>query len=661
LLKNNSLVLAGVLTFFFLMLQIEKGDCQLFSNSNRQNQNNQIDSQNPSDTLSKRQRKTNDSIAIHFYHWSDTTRLKLDSGITLLHRSPILSEWDIDLGNFASATHSVYFKPNLLPSNKLGIQSNQSFLSTIQKVKFYNTTRPYSNLYYRIGTKQEQIIEIMHSRNVNPNWNMTASYRKEGSPGSYKYQRTNNDHLMLSSNYSSKNQQYKLDAAILYNKVQQDENGGITDENYLYDLAYNNKRLVPVNFDQGPGVNRSSMTNYFRDLSINLKHQYYFGVKDSVLNADSSETYYTFKPVFGIKHVLYTTGSLFSFKDLTPDTTYYASLENFSFNSVDSAYSKYRYSQIGNAFSLTGNITFKKKIMQAEAGYGIEIDRVMNLFYRDRFINNYVFANIYKSAVQENEWLYNASLKFYFTGNLIGNTLLSAQAGRNFKNELGKFRIGFDQAIQNTPFMNEFYMSNIFSIQSNSKKQTISKLNFTYSNDKYNARAQLNYFLMANYIYWDTSLQSQQYDKVIPLTQVEIVKRLKYRRFAFDNTILLQFVSNNSPIHLPLFASSSRLAYENLILKKKLNMSTGFDIRFNSPYYTDQYAPVLYGFVSQYTRKISNFPRCSYFFNFKVKTFRASISFDELQQIFTRNNINTDLYPAQNFMMRFGFHWMFIN
>lgn len=134
-----------------------------------------------------------------------------------------------------------------------------------------------------------------------------------------------------------------------------------------------------------------------------------------------------------------------------------------------------------------------------------------------------------------------------------------------------------------------------------------------------------NYFLLANYIYRDTSLVSRQYTKVIPLTQVNVFKRFRVRRFVFENNLLGQLVSSNTPIHIPLFASSSRLAYENSVLKKKLNVSTGIDCRYNMPFYTDNYSPLVYAFVTQYDRKIENVPRLGYFFNFKVKTFRGSL------------------------------------
>ncbi len=652
----------SMLALLVQLVSVETGTCQLFSTKPRGNGDMSSTLNNPSDTTVKKQVKTNDSIVIYYFSFQDSSRTKLDSGIHILHRSPLITEWDTDLGNFGSAANTIFFNPSLSAANQLGIRSNTSYLYHADIVKFYNTTRPYTDMYYRIGTKQEQILELTHSRNVNPNWNMTASYRKAGSPGSYQLQRTNNDNLYISSNYSSTNQRYILTAAVIYNKIQQDENGGIVSDEYLYASNYNNKRLVPVMLDKKAGeTNRSNMTNYYRDLSFQLKHQYFFGQRDSVFNIDSSEKIYSFKPIFGLKHTLYAGSTYYSFKDLTPDSLYYALIAPLSFTNEDSVYTTYTFNQVGNTFSLTGDVRLKDKVLQAEAGYGLELDRVKNISYDEHYINNFLFATISKRADKEKEWLYNASLKFYFTGNLIGNALLSAKAGRNFSERFGQVRIGFDQTIQQSPFMNQEFHTNFYSFNTGFKKQTITKVNVTYSNTPYAFSAQLNYFLLANYIYRDTSLLSKQYARVIPLTQVNVFKRFRVRRFVFENNLLGQFVSSNAPIHIPLFASSSRLAYENSVLKKKLNISTGIDCRYNMPFYTDHYSPLVYGFVTQYDRKIENVPRLGYFFNFKVKTFRGSLCIDEIQQLFTRNNINYNMYPGQNFMFRFGFHWMFVN
>jgi hypothetical protein len=123
----------------------------------------------------------------------------------------------------------------------------------------------------------------------------------------------------------------------------------------------------------------------------------------------------------------------------------------------------------------------------------------------------------------------------------------------------------------------------------------------------------------------------------------------------------MQEVDESSPIHLPKMSLRVRWAYESLIFNNKLRIATGIDSRYNTGYLADNYLPAFNTFTPQYVARVSNVPQVSYFFNFGVRRYRAFISFDELQQILTANNMNFPHYAAQNFMARFGFHWVFIN
>lgn len=647
-----------VLIIFFICVHTNVF-AQLFSNGTADNGN--LSTQKIiSDTTKKKQINTDDKIKISYYSLHDSTKKQLDTSIAFLHRNPILSIWNIDLGNSGSASQSLKFNPNILPNPTLGMYAIEPLLYLWQDTKFYNTTRPYTKVFYNNGGKSEQIISLIHTQNITPNWNISAEYRKINSPGFYKWQKTNHDNFAFTTHYLSTNKQYEIKAGFLYNKLQQDENGGIVSYDYLYNAAYNDKRLIPVNFEAF-STNRSSVTNYIRNVSINLQQQYYFGKKDSVLNADSTEKIYQFKPIFSIKHQLYTTFEYYRYKDVKPDSNHYTKLFPSEFSYRDSVYIKYFHKQIGNTFSLQGDIRFKEKVMQAELGYGIEIENIKNNALDQNYYNNFLFVKINKPSQAEKEWIYHADLKSYFTGNAIGNFLLQAKAGRKFNDKIGEITLGFSQTLQTAPYIFSYFSSNYFIHQNSFSKQTISDINLNYQNNYLKTNVQFHYYLVGNYFYRDTNLMATQYNKIVPILQLQLNKNFKIKTIAFDNQILLQYASTNTPIQLPVFASRHRLAYENKILKKKLLIATGFDFRYNTPYFANDYAPVFLNFVTQYNYKISNVPQCAFFFNFNVKRFRASIALDQLQQLFTRNNINYSNYTAQNFNVRFGLYWTFIN
>lgn len=642
---------------------------QLFSN--RTNTSGNLSTQKIiSDSTHKKQLKTDDRISIYAYSIADTSRKTLDTSISFFHRNHLQNIWMSDLGNTASSAKSLLFLPNLNPQIQLGINSVSHLLFEWDQARFYNTTRAYSDINYLMGPKKEQYLSLLFTQNIKPNWNMAVNYRKINAPGFYKLQRTNHDNFAYTTQYLSKNLRYDLKAGFFYNKLQQDENGGILSTDYLYYSSYNDKRLIPVLF-QPVGTNSSSVKNYLRTTSLQLQHQYFFGKSDSLINADSSAKYYSFKPIFGLKHRLYYEFEYYNYKDVIPDTSDYSKVFKNDFILSDSLYSKNKLRRFGNSFSLLSDIHFHEKTMQAEAGYGLELEKYRTLFYQStpldytniHSLNSYLFAKISKPQHSNKEWIYQAFLQFYFTGKAKGNTLLNIHFGRILSDKLGTFQIGLNQSVQAQPYLFDLYGTNYFMVGGSSPRQTITDFNAQYQNPQWLTNIQFHYYLIGNYHYRDTNLNATWYQGVIPILQVQFNKSFKLGKFIIDNQLLLQQIQKqvNSPIHIPNFATRNRLAYEDKIIKKKLSIATGFDIRYNTPYYADRYIPMFYSFVPQNENSISNIPQVAYFFNFKIKRFRASLALDELQQFFTRNNINYQNYPAPNFGLRFGVNWAFVN
>ncbi len=612
------------------------------------------------DTSKNKQSKTDDRIVIYSFTLADTARQVLDSSISFLNRNPILNNWQIDLGNFGTAQKSLLFSPSMKANIAFGIESIQPYLFTPDNQKFYNTTRPYSNIYYRMGSKLEQMIDILHTQNIQPNWNFALNYRKIGSPGNYVNQGVNHDNASFTTNYLSNNNRYSFNASFLYNKLQQDENGGIQSDTFLTNPIYANNKLIPVAVD-ALSLNRSTVSNYYRNVSLNFTQNYFLGKYDTIGN-DSLGKNILFKPMFGIQHQFYSNFNYARFKDLTPDSTFYFPLELPTFAKRDSVFANQFLNTLGNAFSFIGNFRFKKKILQTEAGYGIELETPHNAYFDKTYLNNFLFAKINKPSLQKNEWQYDAAVKFYFSGErAIGNFNLTTHAGKMISPTIGKIDIGFEQSLQSSPYLMADFGTNYLQLKTSFSKQTISKFYLSHSNLKYKTNLHFNYYVIGNYIYRDTSLMAKQDANVIPVLQGLLSKRFVWNKLVFDNDFLLQYASNNSPIQLPNFASRHRVAYESKLLKNKLQTAVGFDFRYHSPFFADHYSPLYFSFVTNYTNKISNYPQAAFFFNFKVKRFRASFAIDELQNFVLKNNMNYHLYPAQNYTFRFGFHWAFIN
>ena len=105
------------------------------------------------------------------------------------------------LGNSGLPYNSL-FPPSVSGNAGFNYSKNNysNYFFSPQKIKFYNTRTPYTDLFYIIGSKKEQIFKMTFSYNVKKNWNVTADFNRIRSDGFYPRQNTNDNFIAVSSN-----------------------------------------------------------------------------------------------------------------------------------------------------------------------------------------------------------------------------------------------------------------------------------------------------------------------------------------------------------------------------------------------------------------------------------------------------------------------------
>ena len=103
-----------------------------------------------------------DSITI-FYKYFDSSRLrKLDSSINDFTTRFPLPYYYHHLGNYGTAAQSFFFNPLMKAGFDAGFHQYDVYDFTIESTKLYQTTRPYTELAYVLGSKAEQLINPVH-------------------------------------------------------------------------------------------------------------------------------------------------------------------------------------------------------------------------------------------------------------------------------------------------------------------------------------------------------------------------------------------------------------------------------------------------------------------------------------------------------------------
>jgi len=615
-----------------------------------------------------------DEARISFHQLNSEKKQIPDTSLHTYHRRPFLQPWYRDLGNLGSPVENLQFTPENRMGPTLGYHVYDVYRFYADSLNYYNTTRPYSVFSYQLGSKLEQMVSLFHTQNIKPNWNFAVEYRKVNSPGFYKLQRTIHDNANLTTNYKSRNLHYELYGAVVYNKFQQDENGGIINDSELLSSQYNDRKTIDVGFqNDNYSTLRSSVSNMQRDFGILLQHSYSWGNVDTTYNSDSTQYYTHLVRRFSITHKMQLGSEKHVYKDILPDSLRYTSLFQQGFNgnfntgfSTDSVFSQQKWFWIDNRILLNGFVGPSGKQLEFDAGVGNRVDQFNTNYVvsnsSNNILSNYVVGELKKEAIKPGQWFYNASAQLYLTGDAAGDFLVNANAGKDLNNNLGSISAGFKQQLNSVPYSytiyeNQYYKAPVPSYD----KESVTQFYATIESPRFNFTAGIRDYVIENYIYINQKEQFAQYTTPFSVTAIWGRKAFRFGKFILDNELCYQQIAGSAPVNVPTLMGRHQLSYEVSLFNRALKLATGVELRYHTAYYCAGYDPFLNRFYYQNSYYLSNEPGGSIFFNFRIKRFRAYLMADQVQEIFTRNTIAAPGYPAQDFMVRFGFAWVLVN
>lgn len=438
------------------------------------------------------------------------------------------------------------------------------------------------------------------------------------------------------------------------------ENGGIVTDTFFDNSFYKrNIKTIPTILDY-KSDNTSNTTTLYRQAALQLQHQYMFGVYQKVTSqVDSSETE-IFIPRLGIMQSIYGDFQYQRYKDVTPDSTYYHRIGAFQFANNDSLYWKQFVNTIGHNISLLLNLQLLQQTYQLRAGWGFELETPHPYPIQQTFVNNYINGNLQKKKTLHHTWQLEAEAKLYFTGNTKGNFTWQANMQKEIWSNL-HFQLGGGQQLQQAPYVYQFLSANYFTLTQALKNTFTQHVYANATDTRRRIKIAADYYLLTNFTYRDSQWAVRQYALTFSLFQIYATKNFTYKGGVYQPTILIQLLPQDAPLHLPFFSTHQRLGIEKHVFHKKLLLASGIDMRWNSAYYADGYAPLFADFITQDQQKISVVPQVAIYVNAKVKRFRGSLSVGQLQQSLYNQNQLFQQYYAPGIQVRFGFNWAFIN
>ena len=635
------------------------------------------------DSLHHRNRNE-DSITIYYRYLDSSRHHKLDSSVNdFTSRFPIPGT-NIYLGNLGNASRSILFSPNLRPGWDPGFHAFDIYKWKLESIRFFNTTRPYSELNYLLGSRTEQIIEVMHTQNVKPNWNVAFNYRLTNSPGSFQNQKTNHNNLLFNSWYEGKKKRYNNYVILMANHLQSEENGGIkSDAEYLKNtLVYKNRFDIPTvlggeSFSTNPFATNISTGHRYREFTALLRQQYDLGKKDSLVT--DSAIIPLFYPRLRFEHTIAYNTYKYQFFDIPhgtrtgfyyPDSVFYRDTFGITIRPQDTVYLRDRWKMLMNDFSIYQFPDAKNLQQFIKVGASLqllkgEFDSDSSSFY------NVIFHGEYRNKTRNQKWdmelfgnLYSAGFN---SGDYNAHISLKRFVG---KKNTGYAEVGFENVNRSLSFLFDTRSSFYLDAAKDFKKENSSHIFASLYQPALQLALRGDYYLVSNYSYFTAFYKLDQYDAIFNLLRISVQKTFKLsRHLSWYAEAYLQQKTGAAPVHVPLIFTRNRFAFEGTYFKN-LNLSTGLEIRYHTPYKADNYSPVLGQFFYQDSITIHNSPDISAFVHFRIRSFKAFLRFENLNTMqvtkdggfgWTNNNLAAPGYPYPGLQFRLGIWWNFVN
>jgi len=611
-----------------------------------------------------------DSINISYRYLDSIRVVRLDTNLIDFYKYYAVPQNLQFLGNTGAAGYPLIFSPNAKAGFDAGFHAYDAYKFTLEGTKFFKTTKPFTQLSYQLASGKEQQIKIIHTQNPKPNMNFGFEYRLLNGPGFFITQNTNHNNYRLFTNYQGKRKRYAVYFTLMGNSLTASENGGMQSDTFLTSPNFSKRFAIPVRLGTAPPTPPNPFLttiytgNLYKESTFFLKQSYDVGKNDSIIINDST-TEYLFYSKLRFQHTLNYTSSSYTFIDQNVDSAVYQQWYDTTLTPNDTLRVADSWKMISNDFSILSFPDTKNSGQYLLAGARFEnfkgtFSSGSKSFY------NIVLHGEYRNKTRNKKWDILARGEFYLNGYNGGDYSAYATLSRYFNKRWGNVSLLFNNINRSPSFINDSRSSFNFGNTTGYTKENTIIIKATADNPFVSLSA-TNY-LITNYIYFKDYYKTAQYGGLINILQLSVSKKFRFsKRWNWYTEFTFQPTDAGAPIRVPLAFTRNRVIYEN-VLYKNLNLATGIEFRYYTPYKGYNYSPVMGQFMPQDTVTISNRPDISAFVHFRIKSFVGFIRLENLNTIdfangfgFNKNNFAAPHYVYPGLITRFGIQWNFVN
>ncbi len=554
----------------------------------------------------------------------------------------------VQFANIGSGFNPLSYEVNaeqnlsLLPTNKsYGILG-------INDIKYYDVKTPTATFIYHTAMKNGAALQSTYTQNIGKRFNFALDYMGLRSQGFYRNSLSANNNTLFSGHYISKSGDYELFAHYLHQNVNNQENGGIVNDNLFQsgDSEFRNRDRALVNL-----ASSSSQYSYRR---------YYLSHQFTPFNAE--------KFPFRIRHTIFNQGNKYYYNQGSLEPYWYTSAAEIV-NGFPLATKKY-----SNNFSNTFSLVFDNERFKLDAGlryqmlkFGVDQITLPTLQIPSEMKENRLGAVGNLQIKLFDKFQVNSFLEIS-KGNQFGNYLKTTNNIKfePIKDYFVNAKVNFQSSYPSFNYLaNASAYNNFNYFLNDAKNQSVTEIGGNVNLKWFQTQLFANYFRVDNYTYFDAAAMPRQSANSVNISQIGGDATFSYGKFHLNTRLQFQNVlTNKELLPLPSFIGRANFFFQSKAFKNAAEIQAGLKVYYFSKFATREYFPILNEYIlpSADSFSIGGQPIADVYVNMKVKRMFFFIEGQQIGTVISPNKSYTfPHYPVYDFRLNIGILWYLFN
>ena len=158
----------------------------------------------------------------------------------------------------------------------IGANAKQFNYNTLEDIYYYEVPTPTSEIMYRTGLEQGQVLDAFLTMNTSRQFNFSLAYKGLRSLGKYRNSLASHGNFRTTFNYHSKTKMYYIRGHFSSFDLLNNENGGLTSESIAYfeinDPNYTDRARLDVNYTDAENLLEGKRYYFEQQLTVFSKN-----------------------------------------------------------------------------------------------------------------------------------------------------------------------------------------------------------------------------------------------------------------------------------------------------------------------------------------------------------------------------------------------------